>query len=209
MIATSQDTSPIHQEASFCQGLVYSVFQRPQLSAHAGGPVVAMVAAHPRAGTTYLATLLTQSLNSDQYVSAALLDCREVANSTRPSPEERKGVSYPYAGVEPGSALSAPREGWRRSFDYRESYLAHLRTRYSYVLIDCPSFKESTDVLGLTTLVDGVLIVVEANKTTKSQIAHLEHTIEGANGKILGHVLNKRTYPIPERVHRTMTGWGL
>ena len=203
-----QETSPTQQPASFCLGLMYSVFQRPQRSAHTGGLVIALVAAHPLAGTTYVAAALTRSLNTDQFISAVLLDCREAANSTRASAEERKGVSYPYQGAEAGSGLSVPREVWRRSFDYRASYLAHLRTRYSYVLIDCPSLKESTDVLGLTTLADGVLLVIEANQTTKSQIALLERTIEGANGKILGHVLNKRTYPIPDRVHRKMIGWG-
>ena len=208
MIATCHESNPMEQEASFCQGLMYSVFQRPQLSTQSGGLVIALVAAHPGAGTTYLATHLTKSINSEQFISAVLLDCREAAHSTRPSPEGRRGVPYPYEGAEAGSGLSAPREAWRKSFDYRASYLAHLRTRYNYVLIDCPSLKESTDVLGLTTLADGVLLVIEANKTTKSQIALLERTIEAANGRILGHVLNKRTYLIPDRVHRKMIGWG-
>jgi hypothetical protein len=202
-----QETSQIEQPASFCQGLMYSVFQRPQRSAHTGGLVIALVAAHPQAGTTYVAAHLTRSLNTDQFISAVLLDCREAANSTRAA-DDRRGVSYPYQGVEAGSGLSVPREIWRRSLEYRASYLAHLRTRYSYVLVDCPSLKESTDVLGLTTIADGVLLVIEANKTTKSQIALLERMIEGANGKVLGHVLNKRTYPIPDRVHRKMMGWG-
>lgn len=205
MIATVEQENPASQEASFCQGLMYSVFQRPQLATHSGGMVIAMVAAHPAAGTTYLAAQLTHSLNSEQFVSAVLLDCREAANSTRHAAETRDSASD---GANARTALSIPREIWRKSFDYRASYLAHLRTRYSYVLIDCPSFKESPDILGLTALADGVLLVVEANKTTKSQIAHLERTIEAANGKILGHVLNKRTYPIPDRVHSKMMSWG-
>jgi hypothetical protein len=203
-----QETSPTQHPAAFCQGLMYSVFQRPQRPAHSGGLVIAVVAAHPLAGTTYVAGHLTRSLNTEEFISAVLLDCREAANSTRASSHDVRGVSYPYQGTEAGSGLSVPREVWRRSLEYRASYLAHLRTRYNYVIVDCPSLKESTDVLGLTTLADGVLLVIEANKTTKSQIALLERTIEGANGKILGHVLNKRTYPIPDRVHRKMIGWG-
>ena len=93
-----QETSPTQQPASFCQGLMYSVFQRPQRSAHTGGLVIALVSAHPLAGTTYVAAALTRSLNTDQFISAVLLDCREAANSTRASAEERKGVSYPYQG---------------------------------------------------------------------------------------------------------------
>jgi hypothetical protein len=47
---------------------------------------------------------------------------------------------------------------WRGSQDYRAAYLAQLRERFPYVLIDCPSLKESTEVLGLAPLVDGVLL---------------------------------------------------
>ena len=77
------------------------------------------------------------------------------------------------------------------------------------VLLDCPSLRESADILGLAPLVDGVLLVVEANKTTKGQIDLLERAIEGAGGKILGHLLNKRTYPLPEWAHRQLEAWGM
>jgi cellulose biosynthesis protein BcsQ len=208
MISISREMGSISQQASPFQGLIYGVFQRPELLAQSGGFVVALVAAHPLAGTTYLTTLLTQGLNSDECISAASFNCREMANSNSAIIDSLREASYPPETAEPASALSVPRGDWRGSRDYRASYLAQLRSRFSYVLIDCPSLKESTDVLGLTTLVDGVLLVVEANKTTRSQIAHLERTIEGAEGKILGHVLNKRTYPIPDFLHRQMTRWG-
>jgi Mrp family chromosome partitioning ATPase len=77
------------------------------------------------------------------------------------------------------------------------------------VLIDCPSLKESTDILGLAPLVDGVLMVIEANRTTKEQIVYLERTLERGGGRILGHLLNKRTYPIPEWVHRKLEKLGI
>src|ERR1700683_4658221 len=100
-----QETSQIQQPAAFCQGLMYSIFQRPQRAAHTGGLVIALVAAHPQAGTTYVAAHLTRSLNTEQFISAVLLDCREAANSTRPSADDRRGVSFPYQGAEAGSGL--------------------------------------------------------------------------------------------------------
>ena len=72
------------------------------------------------------------------------------------------------------------------------------------MLIDCPSLKESQDVLALAPLVDGVFLVVEANKTTKRQIAFLERTIQAAGGNSLGYLLNKRTYPIPEWAYKVL-----
>jgi Mrp family chromosome partitioning ATPase len=77
------------------------------------------------------------------------------------------------------------------------------------VLVDCPSLKESTEVLSLAPLVDGVLLIVEANRTQKSQVAYLEQTIEGAGGKVLGHLLNKRTYPIPAWLFNRLERWGI
>jgi hypothetical protein len=53
------------------------------------------------------------------------------------------------------------------------------------------------------------MIVVEANRTTKSQLSYLERTLEGAGGKILGQLLNKRTYPIPEWVHTRTESLGI
>jgi hypothetical protein len=136
------------------------------------------------------------------------LDCRELATlsgdpRTSPEPAGRAGNA--------ANALSCPpafQNSWGTSWQYRDAYLAQLRERFSYVLIDCPSLKESTEVLALAPLVDGVLLVVEANRTQKTQVAYLESTIESAGGKILGHLLNKRTYPIPEWVHNKLEQWG-
>ena len=37
----------------------------------------------------------------------------------------------------------------------------------------------------------------------------VERTIEGAGGKIYGHLLNKRTYPIPPWLHNNLERWGI
>jgi hypothetical protein len=42
-----------------------------------------------------------------------------------------------------------------------------------------------------------VVLVVEANKTSKGQLANLERTVSDAGGNVVGSLLNKRTYPIP------------
>jgi Mrp family chromosome partitioning ATPase len=86
--------------------------------------------------------------------------------------------------------------------------MRQVREQYPYVLVDCPSLKESTDVLSLARVVDGFFIVVEANKTQKTQLAYVEQTLERAGGKILGTILNKRSYPIPEWFHNQLERWG-
>jgi hypothetical protein len=58
-------------------------------------------------------------------------------------------------------------------------------------------------------MLEGVLLVVEGNKTTRSQLDHLERTVEMAGGRIVGCVLNKRTYPIPARINSWMERMGI
>jgi hypothetical protein len=195
------------EQAASWKGLIYNVLQRPLIPAGQNGFTAALVAAHPGAGTTHLTEVLTELLNSDGAGSALGLDCRELATlsgdpRTSPGPAGRAGNAAAL------SCTPAFQNSWGTSWQYRDAYLAQLRERFSYVLIDCPSLKESTEVLALAPLVDGVLLVVEANRTQKTQVAYLESTIDSAGGKILGHLLNKRTYPIPEWVHNKLEQWG-
>ena len=76
-----------------------------------------------------------------------------------------------------------------------------LRNKFRYIGVDCPALSSSSDVLGLAPLVDGVVLVVEAGRTTKQQIRNAERQIEGAGGKIMGLILNKRRYPVPEALY--------
>jgi Mrp family chromosome partitioning ATPase len=84
-----------------------------------------------------------------------------------------------------------------------------IRRKYRYALIDCGSMKASQHAVKLAPLVDGVVLVLEANRTQTDQILYAERTLEGVNGRVLGHVLNKRTYAIPEWLHRMMDAIGI
>jgi hypothetical protein len=199
------------QQSASCQGLIYSVLQRSLQPTGQHGFTAALVAAHPAAGTTHLTTLLAQLLNQDAAESALPLDCRELATLCGDPRTPQEGESVGRGGNAAPRLFQPTFRGswsWRGSQDYRAVYLEQLRERFAYVLIDCPSLKESTEVLGLAPLVDGVLLVVEANRTQKSQVAYLERSIERSGGKVLGHLLNKRTYPVPSWVFNKLEDWG-
>ena len=199
-------TDSVTQPDASYQGLIYNVFQQPLLPGSTAGFTVGLVAAHAGAGTTHVASMLSDSLNRDAGNCAISLDCRtlaELSGDPRRLSVSRRGDSPAWPAGSPGLQSS-----WRGSRNFRTAYLAELRESFSYVLIDCPSLKESTEVLGLAPLVDGILLVVEANRTARSQITYLERTIEGAGGKVLGHILNKRTYPIPNWVFAKLERWG-
>jgi Mrp family chromosome partitioning ATPase len=82
------------------------------------------------------------------------------------------------------------------------SNLQALRYSYDYVLIDCPSMQESGDAAFFASAADGVVMVVEAERTRKEQVNSALKTIEMADANVLGCVLNKRRYPIPNWIYR-------
>ena len=82
------------------------------------------------------------------------------------------------------------------------SNLQTLRHMYDYVLVDCPSIKESGDAAYFASAVDGVVLVVSAENTRKEQVRNALNTIEMAEANVLGCVLNKRRYPIPDWIYR-------
>ncbi|WP_017792541.1 polysaccharide biosynthesis tyrosine autokinase [Leucobacter salsicius] len=62
---------------------------------------------------------------------------------------------------------------------------------YDYVIIDSPPILSVADA-GLTSpLVDGALLVVDAGRTRRSQLAQAVTSFESAGGQIIGVVLNK------------------
>ncbi len=77
-----------------------------------------------------------------------------------------------------------------------------MRLVFRHVLIDFPSLKEAPEYLLMTPLVEGIILVAEAGKTTKEQILWSTRCIEDAGGKVIGVVLNKRRYPVPEFIHK-------
>ena len=80
--------------------------------------------------------------------------------------------------------------------------LQTLRYVYDYVLVDCPSMNESGDAAFFASAVDGVVLVVEAEKTRKEQVRNALNTFETADANVLGCVFNKRSYPIPDWIYR-------
>ena len=88
-----------------------------------------------------------------------------------------------------------------------ESGLDHLNAlslTFSHTLVDCPSISSSYEAALLAPEVDGVILVVEADRTRKHQILRARQTIEMANGKLIGMVLNKRRFVVPEWFYRLM-----
>ncbi|TAM84370.1 MAG: hypothetical protein EPN47_01925 [Acidobacteria bacterium] len=81
--------------------------------------------------------------------------------------------------------------------EHLEARINELRNEFAYILIDSPPVSEHTDAILLGRLTDGAVLVIESN-TTRREVARIaKEDLEAAQVRVLGAVLNKRTFPIP------------
>ena len=80
--------------------------------------------------------------------------------------------------------------------------MKELRKAFDFVLIDAPPLDRFADATSLAPLVDGVVLVLEANSTRKDVARKAVDDLRAAKAQILAAVLNKRRFPIPETIYR-------
>jgi Mrp family chromosome partitioning ATPase len=88
--------------------------------------------------------------------------------------------------------------------DLLRARFLELRKEFEYVLVDVPPVAlDSTSAL-LAPFTDGVVLVVEANSTRREVARRVKESLESAHVRLLGAVLNNRTFPIPEIIYRNI-----
>lgn len=96
-------------------------------------------------------------------------------------------------GPEPNGALHPGR---------LRNRVTELRGAFDHVLIDTPAVEAYPDAVMLAQLTDGVILVVGSNSTRRETARIAKESFEAAKVPMLGAVLNKRTFPIPEPLYR-------
>lgn len=72
-----------------------------------------------------------------------------------------------------------------------------LRTMADWVLLDTSAVNEFNDALSIACLVEGVILVIEAEKTPREVARYAIARAEGTDAPIMGSVLNRRKTYIP------------
>ena len=101
------------------------------------------------------------------------------------------------------SGLSEP-DAWHLKPEFGADRIGALRVSFDYILIDCPPLNASSEATILAPFVDGMVIVVEAGRDRRHQIQRAQQTVELAEGRLLGFVLNKRQYPVPKWLYKRL-----
>ncbi|MFH1148416.1 MAG: CpsD/CapB family tyrosine-protein kinase [Pseudomonadota bacterium] len=79
-----------------------------------------------------------------------------------------------------------------------------LRTRFDLVLIDSPPITASSDGLAIAYKADGVVLVVEADRTRWTVAKSATDQIVKHSGNVLGIIFNKRRYHIPDFIYKRL-----
>jgi succinoglycan biosynthesis transport protein ExoP len=81
---------------------------------------------------------------------------------------------------------------------------AELRKQFDFLLVDAPAIACFNDALTIGRISDGVVLVIASNSTRREAARAAKQRFTDAKVPIIGAVLNKRTYPIPESLYRRL-----
>jgi len=82
--------------------------------------------------------------------------------------------------------------------------LSELRSEFDYLLIDAAAMSVSNDSVILGRSSDGVVLVLKANASRREWARRAVHELQTAKARVLGAVLNQRTFPIPEKIYKKL-----
>jgi len=84
------------------------------------------------------------------------------------------------------------------------SFYEQLRAKYDLTIIDCPAvFSDRYFDLSPETA-DGIVLVVQAERTRPEIIRQAQTLIENSGGKLIGAILNRRQAYIPDFLYRLL-----
>lgn len=88
--------------------------------------------------------------------------------------------------------------------EHLRSRMKELRDAFDFVIVDAPPLAPYSDAVVLGHLSDGLVLVIEADSTRREAASEATETLRSAKVPILAAVLNKRTFPIPERIYNRL-----
>jgi Mrp family chromosome partitioning ATPase len=193
------------------------------LSGVKGGAMLMLSSAHPGEGKTtvcggFAATLaqncgksvlildgdrdhvLTRHWGTQKNVTRSILekDAEGILQSGK-----RFGATGSISVVPVGSLLGAP-NGSSAEIGEVAALKSTLAKTFDYVLIDAPSVADLSWAPAIAAMTDGVILVVQAERTRWPVALNSKQEFEGSGAKVLGVFLNKRRFYIPARIYRSV-----
>jgi len=88
--------------------------------------------------------------------------------------------------------------------DRMRAILPELQREFDYVLVDAPPMDASDDSVILGRGAEGIVLVLKAHSSRRESARKAVRDLENASVRVLGAVLNRRTFPVPESIWRKL-----
>ncbi|HEV2494760.1 MAG TPA: CpsD/CapB family tyrosine-protein kinase [Terriglobia bacterium] len=182
--------------------------------------VVVFCGAEPRSGTTGICARAGENLASQTKLPVCLVDgdlrspslhryfgmenvagLTDSVSDTAPIGDFLHPITENLLLLSAGSSEKKAQALW--TSERLRSRIAELRRQFSYVLIDTPAANLHTDGVFFGQAADGVVLVVNSNTTHRDTARKAKENLT-ANVKLLGAVLNNRTFPLPEFLYKRL-----
>jgi polysaccharide biosynthesis transport protein len=85
--------------------------------------------------------------------------------------------------------------------DNLKEIISALRREADYLLLQSPPLSDTNAAIAFGHITDGMVVVLEANRTRRDFAHNLKAKLDAANVHILGAVFNNRTFPIPRSIY--------
>lgn len=183
--------------------------------------IFAFIAARSGEGTSTVAHGFARALTAETQHKVLILDAgplsaeRFMAHGIDPSLGivDALALGFPHAKaahqIGPGvhlARLSGREEN--RSLTSRlvrdDSFWQALRMLFGVVIIDAPAWSSSFDGITLAARADAAVMVVEAEVTRRQVAEKLRDTLHESGAKLIGAVMNKRRFYIPEQIYKLL-----
>ena len=112
-----------------------------------------------------------------------------------------KGPSRMHLG---SFSISDASKSGTNSFNGIDEMLAKIRKQFDLILVDSPPIRLSANGLALSPRVDGIVLVVEAEKSRSPVVSNARDRIVQSGGNLLGIVFNKQQHHIPEWIYKRL-----
>ena len=85
-----------------------------------------------------------------------------------------------------------------------KSFLDLVKTEFEFIFLDIPPLLHYAEGITLSKLCDGVILVVRAGQTRLEVVHEAKRLLENAHVNVLGTILNRRKFYIPEGIYRRL-----
>lgn len=102
------------------------------------------------------------------------------------------------------SGSLAPDSAKLLNSDRLKARFAELRKEFDFILIDAPPLTRYADAVAFGQMTDGFVLILEANVTRREAAVKVSENLRASGIQVLGAVLNKRTFPIPESLYHKL-----